>query len=131
MSRIHYKNYSGIKLIARRLRKEATPSEILLWSLLRGRKLEGLKFLRQHPVFYRIDKDWVEFFIADFYCSKLKLIIEIDGPIHKFHVAEDKIRDAKLKSRGFCVKRIKNEELSDINHVIDNILETIKSCKEQ
>lgn len=127
MSRIYYKNYRGITLIARRLRKESTSSEKLLWEKLRGKKLDGLKFLRQHPVFYRIDKEWVEFFVADFYCSELKLIIELDGPIHEYHEEEDKERDTKLKSRGFIVMRIKNEELSDLNNVVEFLRATIKS----
>ena len=127
MSRIYYKNYRGITLIARRLRKESTSSEKLLWEKLRGKKLDGLKFLRQHPVFYRIDKEWVEFFVADFYCSELKLIIELDGPIHEYHEEEDKERDMKLESRGFMVMRIKNEELSDLNNVVEFLRATIKS----
>jgi len=131
MSRIHYKNYRGITLMARRLRKDSTSSEKLLWEVLRGKKLEGYKFLRQHPVFYKIDKEWVEFYIADFYCAELKLIIELDGPIHEYRKEEDKDRDAKLKSKGFFVKRIKNEELSDINNVIEIIRGIIKSCETQ
>ncbi|MCE5347365.1 MAG: DUF559 domain-containing protein [Bacteroidales bacterium] len=115
--------------MARRLRKDSTPSEELLWEVLRGKKLEGYKFLRQHPVFYRIDKEGVEFYIADFYCSKLKLIIELDGPIHEYRKEEDKERDAKLKSKGFFVKRIKNEELTDVNYVISTVREIIKFCK--
>ena len=121
MSRIHYKNYRGITLMARRLRKKSTSSEKLLWEVLRGKKLEGFKFLRQHPVFYRIDKDWANFYIADFYCSDLKLIIELDGPLHEFSKEEDMERDEKLKERGFHVKRIKNEELMNINMVISEL----------
>jgi very-short-patch-repair endonuclease len=128
MSRIYYKNYRGITLMARKLRKDSTFSEKVLWKVLRGKKLDGYKFLRQHPLFYRIDKEWVEFYIADFYCSELKLVIELDGPIHEFQVEEDRERDAKLKERGFIVKRIKNEEVSDINNVIESIRVTIKSC---
>lgn len=52
---------------ARKLRKNATPAERLLWQHLRNRKLEGLKFGRH---------------VADFYCAELKLIVEIEGSIH-------------------------------------------------
>ena len=121
MSRIHYKNYKGITLLARNLRKKGTPSESILWQILRGKKFQGYKFLRQHPVFYKIDKDWVEFFISDFYCSKLNLIIELDGPVHDFKEDEDLERDRKLKERGFYVKRIKNEELIEIEKVISEL----------
>ena len=121
MSRIHYKNYKGIILLARGMRKQPTYSESILWQVLRDRRFEGCKFLRQHPVFYRIDKEWVEFFIVDFYCSKLKLIIELDGPIHESTKEEDKERDKKLNERGFSVIRIKNEELSDIDKVFSEL----------
>jgi very-short-patch-repair endonuclease len=82
MYRIHYKSFRNITLLARNLRKNQTSSEEFLWKILRRNNLSGYKFLRQHPVYYRIDKGWVEFFIADFYCAKLQLIIEVDGPIH-------------------------------------------------
>ncbi len=125
MSRIHYKNYKGITLLARNLRKNSTPSEITLWNVLKGRKFLGYKFLRQHPVFYRIDKEWVEFFIADFYSSELKLIIEVDGPIHNYHLGYDTERDIKLNERGFSVKRIKNEELENMDKVISDLQDLI------
>ncbi len=125
MSRIFYKNYKDITLLARSLRRDSTPSEKLLWQVLRGRSMAGYKFLRQHPVFYRIDKNCVEFYIVDFYCSGLKLIIELDGPIHEYQIEQDKERESKLKSRGFFILRIKNEELSEIDSVIELIHETV------
>ena len=57
----------------RELRQSATNAEKILWEYLRNRKLEGLKFRRQHP----IDK-----FIADFYCHEKKLVVELDGAVH-------------------------------------------------
>ncbi|MCS4434570.1 endonuclease domain-containing protein [Aquiflexum gelatinilyticum] len=57
---------------ARELRKNTTPSENSLWTLLRKKQFEGYKFRRQHPV---------NKFIADFYCHELRLIIELDGGI--------------------------------------------------
>jgi|WetSurMetagenome_2_1015567.scaffolds.fasta_scaffold00047_9 very-short-patch-repair endonuclease len=127
MSLVHYKAYKGILLLARNLRNNQTPSEKLLWELLRNRKMAGHKFLRQHPVFYRIDRNWVDFFIADFYCSELKLIIELDGPVHLATKDYDSDRDAKLNSRGIAVLRIKNEELTDINCVIGVLKQVINS----
>jgi leucyl-tRNA synthetase len=95
--------------LARSLRRDSTLSEKLLWKVLRGRSVVGYKFLRQHPVFHRIDKNCIEFYIVDFYCSELKLIIELDGPIHEYQIEQDKERELKLKSRGFFILRIKNE----------------------
>ncbi len=121
MSRIYYKNYKGITLSARKLRREATSAEISLWNLIRSRNLDGFKFLRQHPIIFRIDKNWVEFFITDFYCPELRLIIELDGPIHKYQIENDQQRDDKLKSRGFFIIRIKNEELSNSIELIEKL----------
>jgi very-short-patch-repair endonuclease len=60
--------------IARDIRKEQTDAENELWQRLRGRRLADYKFRRQ----YAIGR-----YIADFYCSEARLIIEIDGPIHQ------------------------------------------------
>jgi very-short-patch-repair endonuclease len=125
MARYHYENYKGITLLARNLRKNQTPSEKLLWKLLRRKSLLGYRFLRQHPLFYRIDKEWIEFFIADFYCSQLKLVIEVDGKINKDRMDYDSERDLKLINKGICVVRVKNEELPDDEtalKVIDRII---------
>jgi very-short-patch-repair endonuclease len=60
---------------ARELRSNMTKAEIILWSRLRSKKVEGYKFRRQEPIFD---------YIVDFYCHELKLIIEVDGEIHFF-----------------------------------------------
>ena len=127
MSRIHYKEFKGISLLARDLRNNQTPSENKLWEVLRRKELFGYKFLRQHPVFYRIDKNWVDFYIADFYCAKLMLIIELDGSSHEGREEYDLDRDEKLLSRGFTVFRFKNEELNDINSIIGEIRRIIQA----
>ena len=129
MSHIHYKKYDDIILYAKNLRKNPTPSEKRLWEVLRRKSLSGFKFLRQHPVFYRIDKDWVEYFIADFYCSKLKLIIEVDGNIHDHQKEKDCEKDAKLRCKGIRVIRLKNESLTDMNSTIDLISRIITERK--
>jgi leucyl-tRNA synthetase len=118
MPRSHYKSYKGITLLARNLRKNQTSSEKLLWEVLRRKNLSGFRFLRQHPIFYRIKNKWVEFYIADFYCAGLKIIIELDGRIHENNREYDSERDLKLLNKGIYVIRIKNEELDDMNSVI-------------
>ena len=127
MSRIHYKEFKGISLLARDLRNNQTPSEKKLWEVLRRKDLFGYKFLRQHPVFYRIDKNWVNFYIADFYCAKLMLIIELDGSSHEGREEYDRDRDEKLLSKGLEVFRFKNEELNDINNIIGEIRRIIQT----
>ena len=131
MPRIQYKNYKGITLLARDLRKNLTPSEEILWEIVRRKKLLGYKFLRQHPVFYRVDRDWVEFYIADFYCAELKLIIEVDGSIHNDREEYDNERDSKLLNKGIQVIRIKNEELKNINSFKSKLSEIIKNISLQ
>jgi very-short-patch-repair endonuclease len=118
MPRSHYKSYKEITLLARNLRKNQTQSEKLLWTVLRRKRLSDYKFLRQHPIFYRVKNKWVEFFIADFYCSELKLIIELDGEIHEHRRDYDSERDLKLLNKGIYVVRIKNKELEDMNSVV-------------
>ena len=118
MPRYHYKSYRGITLLGRNLRKNQTVSEKLLWKVLRRKNLSGYKFLRQHPIFYSIRNKWVEFFIADFYCAELKLIIELDGKIHENNKEYDLERDLKLLNKGIYVVRIKNEELGDMDKII-------------
>ncbi|MGE0600299.1 MAG: endonuclease domain-containing protein [Dehalococcoidia bacterium] len=58
---------------ARRLRKELTPTEAILWERRRDRRCMNPKFRRQHPVGR---------FVLDFYCESLRVGIEVDGGIH-------------------------------------------------
>ncbi|EJF09782.1 hypothetical protein O71_13154 [Pontibacter sp. BAB1700] len=59
-----------LKELAKKLRRESTLSEVLLWNELKARKFLGLDFDRQKPL---------DNFIVDFYCKDLMLAIEIDG----------------------------------------------------
>lgn len=98
----------------RTLRKNQTKSEYIIWQKLRSSQL-GVKFRRQ----YGIGK-----FIVDFYCHKLKLIIEIDGHIHAEQKNYDKYRQEYLEKLGFTVIRYRNEQ---ILYELENVLEDIKS----
>ncbi|TVL97672.1 MAG: hypothetical protein CV087_22100 [Candidatus Brocadia sp. WS118] len=101
-------------LIARRLRRAMTKSERELWSQLRNRKFRNLKFLRQHPIIYRSLNGNTKFFIADFYCDELRLVVELDGPIHDKQKDCDDARDRKMNELGLKVLRIKNEDAWDL-----------------
>jgi very-short-patch-repair endonuclease len=118
--------YHNMKKIARRLRNNQTHSEKRLWSKLRKRKIFGYKFLRQHPIIYDSNNDELFFYIPDFYCSSLNLIIELDGKIHENQVEYDQKRDATLREMNINILRIKNEELNNINKVIEKIENYIK-----
>lgn len=111
--------WSEIKEIATRLRNNPTPSEIILWQIIRNRQLMRRKFLRQHPLIYDTDRNASEFFffIPDFYCASEKLIIELDGPMHEFQKEKDYRREDILASLNLRVLRIRNEELNNIELV--------------
>jgi very-short-patch-repair endonuclease len=128
MSRPYYKYYKDITLKARKLRKNSTPSEKVLWEVLRKKRC-GYRFLRQHPVFYGIDQGWRDFYIPDFYCRELSLIIEVDGLIHETKKEPDKEREEKLKSKGLHILRFKNEDLYNIEIVIAQIDKKINEIK--
>jgi very-short-patch-repair endonuclease len=110
-----------IKSHVRELRQKQTESEAIVWELVRNRKLEGKKFLRQHPIVYSFYKTPL-YFVADFYCAEARLILEIDGSIHNLQAEYDEQRDFVLKQKGLHVLRIKNEELQDIKSVKRKII---------
>jgi very-short-patch-repair endonuclease len=106
---------------AKRLRKQHTKSETLLWLELRGRKLDKWRFVRQRPIL--IDLNGIgTFAIADFYCPAAKLVVEIDGPIHGGQKLQDEARDRALAERGYDVIRIPAEQ---VEHNIQQVLERI------
>ncbi|HOK51344.1 MAG: endonuclease domain-containing protein [Bacteroidales bacterium] len=115
-------NKRRIAKLSKELRKQPTDSEKILWQYLRNRKLNGLKFYRQKPIFYAYEKRYL-FFIADFYCYEKKLVIELDGGIHELQKEYDEQRDIILNNLGLRVLRIKNEELKEINKVLQRIIE--------
>ena len=86
---------------ARRLRREATDVERLLWHALRAR-LIGWKFRRQHPIGKRI---------IDFACPQAKLAIELDGSQHALEQDADEQRTAELMRYGYRVLRFWNNEV--------------------
>ncbi|MDZ4806778.1 MAG: endonuclease domain-containing protein [Bacteroidota bacterium] len=99
----------------RELRQSSTKAETILWEYLRNRKLEGLKFRRQHP----IDK-----FVADFYCHEKKLVVELDGAVHddKMNAQYDEARTYELKGSGIKVIRFRNSEVeNNISFVLNEI----------
>jgi len=115
--------WKSITEIARELRKNPTASEKLLWKHLRKHQLQGYKLLRQKPFVHEQRENRRYFYIADFYCAELNLVIEVDGKIHNFQKEYDYQRDLVLNGLGLRVLRIKNEELVDMDGVLERILE--------
>ncbi len=112
------------------MRKLQTPSEKLLWQNLRGKRFQNLKFRRQHPITIRdIQSGGFTYFIADFYCAKLKLVIELDGKIHHDQRFEDELRDKALEESGYKVVRYTNEQLNNIEKFLTQLRDTIQGIK--
>ena len=101
---------------ARRMRREPTKTERLLWQKLRSRQLGDYKFRRQHPIAP---------YIVDFYCAETKLIVELDGDVHAFQEAYDAERTADLEAQGYHVIRFWNGQvLREMDNVLEMILAT-------
>ncbi|OCW57570.1 endonuclease domain-containing protein [Hoeflea olei] len=90
-----------MRAFARSMRKAPTKAENMLRQMLRGRKLEGLKFKRQEPMGP---------YIVDFVCHEKKLIIEADGGQHS-ESRSDVERDRYFEARGYRILRFWNDEI--------------------
>lgn len=112
-------SYKPKTVFARKLRKDMTPGEIILWSKLRNHRFHGLKFRRQVPIGP---------FIVDFLCVEKALIIEIDGDSHFEEGAKerDMRREEFLQKQGFAVLRLRNSEtVCDIEYALAKIARTL------
>jgi very-short-patch-repair endonuclease len=99
-----------LKSHAKELRKKGVLSEVLLWNQLKGRKIRGYQFMRQKPI---------EDYIVDFFCSKLGLIIEIDGESHDGRFHYDAQRQKSLESAGLTVLRFNDSQVkNDMTNVL-------------
>jgi len=100
------------------LRKNMTDAEMVLWEVLKDKKLQGRKFRRQHSIGH---------YIADFYCIPEKIVIELDGQHHYTPegIKKDIERDLDLNSIGIKVMRFENKE------VLQNLTEVLKKIKSE
>ena len=89
MLRILYSK--DLKQRSRDLRNNSTLAEVLLWNHLKRRKMLGYQFMRQKPIHHSI---------VDFYCSQLKLVIEIDGESHWLRFSADMLRQKHFGKNG-------------------------------
>ena len=104
--------------LARTLRKRSTEAEKLLWSRLRGRRFEGIKFKRQVPIAN---------YIVDFVALDLKIVIEVDGGQHDVRAAQDAQRTRVLEEWGYHVVRFwNNDVLGNIDGVLEAILQELQ-----
>ena len=97
-------NRSDLKDRRRQLRQSATPAEAFLWSALRGSKLDGKKFRRQHSIGP---------YIVDFYCPECRVIVELDGAVHTgmLQIERDDNRTRFLGRFDTLVLRFENKQV--------------------
>jgi very-short-patch-repair endonuclease len=109
------------KLYCRELRRNQTKAEKIFWEVVRNRKFMGLKFYRQYPLFFDyLGKE--TFYIADFYCFEKKIVIEIDGKIHRFQKDHDQLRTFIINMLNINVIRFRNEEIEkDIDSIFKKL----------
>ena len=95
-----------------------TDSETLLWSRLRGGKLDGRKFTKQFPIGPHV---------ADFACRSPKLVVELDGGQHSDAAEADAARTRTIESYGYTVIRFWNSEVTEnLDGVLEEILRTLR-----
>ena len=124
MTSAHSNNHynRNLKEFARELRNNSTMAEVVLWSkVLRKRQLRGYSFFRQRPLWN---------YIVDFFSKDLKLVIELDGEIHKFRRSKDKIREEEIKGFGYSVIRFDNENvlkaLSNVQRTLEEFVDNFE-----
>ncbi len=102
---------------ARSLRKSDNEAEAAIWAQLRGRRLNGYKFVRQHPIGP---------YFADFACRERRLVVELDGSQHVDN-PRDRVRNRYMNDRGWSVIRFwSNEALSQKQSVLETIVAVLE-----
>lgn len=118
----HYLYNKNLRPLARALRKNMTKAEACLWKyVLRAGMLKGYTFNRQRSVMN---------YITDFFCKKLRLVIEVDGITHDDEETQmnDMIKDRDLEKAGFTVVRFTDEEV--LNN-IEGVRRALEFCVEE
>ena len=116
---MQYNHYnSRLRITAQKLRNESVSlAEKVLWRKVLGRNQTGHSFKRQRPI---------DSFIVDFFCPRVRLIIEIDGNSHIQKSIEDRYRQDRLEELGYKLLRLSEEEvLRDIDGVRMKILHAL------
>ena len=108
-----------LKEYARKLRKNSTFTEIMLWNYLKGKQMKGFDFDRQRPI---------DNYIVDFYCKDLQFAIEVDGESHYGNLKADKRREKRLNKLGVNVLRFDDME---IVYELDEVLKKIEQWIEE
>ena len=106
--------------VARKLRREATDVETVLWQRLRARQIEGAKFAPQFPIGR---------YVADFACREARLVVELDGGQHS-ESGTDAARTMLIEAYGFTVLRFwNNDVLQNLDGVLEEIARTLRLAR--
>ena len=108
-----------LKMHARKLKKNMTDVENLLWTKLRKKQLKGYQFYRQKIIGN---------YIVDFFCPRANVVIEVDGSQHYSEEGEnrDKRRDNYLRGNGLKVLRFSDREVfENLDGVMESIWENL------
>jgi very-short-patch-repair endonuclease len=99
--------------LASEMRKNPTQSEKILWNILRKYRHKGFLFRQQHPICI---------FIADFYCHRLRLVVEVDGEIHFNNEAQehDDWRTGVMEKFGIHIIRFTNDQVLHHQDIVIN-----------
>lgn len=120
--------YFRVRALAREMRKNSTEAENFFWEKVRDRRLFALKWNRQFIIQFPIDSMITKYYIADFHCHRLRLIVELDGQIHLKQKEEDLIRTDRICENGFTLLRFTNEQvLNRWDEVEDLILKYMQN----
>jgi len=106
--------------LARALRREMSLPEVLLWKALKGRRLDGLHFRKQHPLGP---------YVLDFYCDSVRLCVEVDGASHGVGARplRDEFRDGWLAEHGVKTLRLSAElVLQDVDDAVATIRQALE-----
>ena len=103
-----------LKGYAKKLRKDSTFTEIMVWNNLKGKQVRGFDFDRQRPI---------DNYIVDFYCKDLNLAIEIDGESHYGNEKRDEEKDKRLNELGVSVLRFDDMQ---VRHQLDKVIKEIE-----
>ena len=106
--------------LAKKLRREMTLAESILWSKLRRNQLNGFHFRRQQII---------RGFVADFYCHASSLVVEVDGEVHNLKKEYDSDREQIFRELGLNVIRFRNDEV--IQHLESVLAMILNRCIER
>ena len=121
----HRTNQKDQKLLHQTLSNNATASEAILWRILKGKQIEGLKFRRQFGLGP---------YVLDFYCPEIRLCIELNGDVHKTHeqAQYDEIRSRFINENNIKVLRFENDAVyRSANAIVEAIKEHKKMWEEK